>query len=174
LFGQLRDTQRLQDMQTKAAAGGPDVGSQMKSWLPSEEGMQYAPQGTPQYDAFKALGATAKPDSASMPWYAKHTVLAPLAFSIANEAANALGGEQSHGARIAEDLAAFPILMGGMKGYSAIGSAFNRAAQQRALAAAQIAASTRQYQAPFQRQLASPMSDAVRKIIYGQGAAGRF
>ena len=71
---------------------------------------------------------------------------------------------------MAEDLSAFPLLMGGMKGYSAIGSA-NQAAQQRALRL-RTTASTGQYQAPFHTPDRRLLSDAIRQFIYGQGAAG--
>jgi hypothetical protein len=184
-YGQLQDAQRLQDWQAKAAAGGSDVGSQAKSYLPSPEGMKLTPgpgpappvgptwPGSPMYQATQDLAATAQPE-ATAPWYLKHTVIGPAAFSIANEAINALGpggeGHQSPMARMGEDLAAFPLLMGGMKGYSAVATRLNQAAQQRALAAAQIAASTGQYQASFSPQIAAPFSDAVRKMIFGKAA----
>jgi hypothetical protein len=156
-----------------ADAGGSDTGTQAKNWLPSDEGLRVAPKGSPLFKATKNLADTAKPDSTSMPWYLKHTVLAPLAFAGGTAAANEMfGGHQSPETRVAEDLIAFPLLMGGMKGYSAIGSRLNQAAQQRALDALRTTASTGNYQAPVLPT--APLRDWVRQFIYGQGAAGRF
>jgi hypothetical protein len=180
--GQEMDAKRLQDWQLKAAAGGPDIGSQAKSYLSSPTGMKLTPgpnaappvgpayPGSPMFQATQDLAATAKPD-AQPPWYLKHTVIAPIAFGAANEAVNAYTGvHQSPLTRIGEDVAAFPLLMGGFKGYSSAATALNRAAQQRALQTAQVAASTGAYRAPFNPQIAGPLSDAARKMIFGEAA----
>ena len=75
-FGLSQDTERLfgtnperPSWQMIADAGGSDVGTQTKNWLPCEEGMKFAPQGSPLFKTTQNLAATAKPDSASMPWY---------------------------------------------------------------------------------------------------------
>jgi hypothetical protein len=176
--GRLMDAQRLQDWQLKAAAGGNDIGSQAASYLPSPTGMRLTPgptpgsgaAGSPFYQATQDLAATARPES-QPPWYLKHTVIAPIAFGAGNEAVNAYtGAHQSPMTRVAEDLAAFPLLMGGFKAYSTAATKLNQAAQQRAFAAAQVAASTGAYRAPFSPQIAGPLSDAARKLIFGQAA----
>ena len=179
-FGMAQDTERVfgtnpqrPSWQMIADAGGSDVGTQAKNWLPSQEGLKIAPQGSPLFQATKNLAATAKPDTASPSWYAKHSLIFPLAFGGATIAANQVFGEQqSPVARAAEDAMAFPLMLGGMKGYSALAGARNRAAQQAALDALRTTASTGKYQPPVYPP--SPLLDAVRQAIYGRGAAGGY
>ena len=187
LFGQLQDTKRIEGPEgwmAKAAAGGPDVGSQATAWLPSDEGLKFAPgppqgsppgtQGSPLYEATKALGATSA-KSEVIPWYVKHFMIAPALGTLANEGfAAATGQEQSPWEHLAADVGVGAGLMGGSALYGRASAALNRAAQQRALGPLRVAASTGQYQAPFQTQIANPLLDAIRKTIYGQGAAGRY
>jgi hypothetical protein len=172
LSGQLKDTQRLQGWQTKAAAGGSDVGSQAQSWLSSDEGMRYAPSGTPQFDALKNLAAT-RTQGEYVPWWVKHFVIAPMAGTAISEGVGAATGqERSPWAHIGEDLGVGGALALGGMGYGQLSGALNKAAQKRAIEAANVALSTGQSQAPVLP--GAPLRDMVRRLIYGQGGAARI
>jgi len=58
------------------------------------------------------------------------------------------------------------------KGVPAVQGAFQRATQQRAIDAARVALATGQQQSPL--GAVAPFRNAVRNLIFGQGAAGSY
>lgn len=171
-YGRLQDTQRLADMQDKAATAGTDVGSQASSFLASAKGQKLAaqPGWENQLGAFQRLAdTTAKPDT--IPWYVKHFIIAPALGTGANELyAGFTGQERSPWEHLAADAA----VGGGLMGASALGGGLtarlNQAAQNRAIAAARVALSTGQKPA----LPAAPWRDALRALIYSRGASGAY
>lgn len=134
--------------------------------------MRYALSGTPQFDALKNLADT-RTKGEYVPWWVKHFVIAPLAGTMTGEGFGAATGqERSPWAHIGEDLGVGGALALGGLGYGKFSGALNKAAQQRAIDAANVALSTRQSQAPVLP--AAPLRDTVRRLIYGQGAGGAY
>ena len=182
LHGRAQDMARLENWQQRAAVtGGPDVAGQAKSFLTSPEGQKFAPppapgappSSAPAYSALNTLAGTAAKPS-SIPWAAKHFVIAPIVGGLAKEGLDAATGEQHQSplARIGEDLAVGGALGVGTAGYSGISGQLARAAQNRAIAAARSTLSTGNYAAPLQPQ--TPVRDALRMLLMGQGAAGNY
>jgi hypothetical protein len=176
LYGKAQDVQRLNDWiaKSKVAGGGAgtDVGSQASSYLRSGAGQQFAAPGTPQYDALNTLAGTAAKES-SVPWWVKHFVIAPTAGAAINEGVQAGTGEhESPLEHVGADLGIGAILAGSMAGYGKFSGAQARAAQQRAIDAARSTLSTGNFQAPIAPD--QPFRDAVRRLIFGQAAAGRL
>lgn len=180
-FGQAEDLKRLQGWQNKSAvAGGPDVGGQASAWLRSPEGQTFAKPGTPQYDALNALAKTnAGPDLSAGPnaWDIRHAIH-PLASGLITGAAAGAGGQVAEGhfdpATLAAETIGGGILGYGLhKGVPAFTQKFIQGpAQQRAIDAARSTLSTGQLQAPVLPDAA--FRDAVRSLIFGQGARGSY
>ena len=139
-----------------------------------------AAPGTPQYDALNTLAATnAGPDlsAAPSPFDIRHAIH-PLATAAASGLIGGVGGQVAEGhfdpAHLAEE-----TLIGAGLGYGLHAGipAFNKTyiqgpAQQRAIDAARSTLSTGRFQAPVLPD--APFRDAVRNLIFGQGASGRF
>ena len=174
LHGRAQDMANLENMQAKAAVtGGPDVGNQARSYLTSPQGQRFAAPGTPQYDALNTLAGTAS-DPSSIPWVVKHFVIAPAIGGLAKEGIDAATGEQHQSplARIGEDLAVGAGLGAGTATYSGITGQLARAAQNRAIAAARSTLSTGNYAVPSPP--VTPVRNALRMLLMGQGAAGNY
>jgi hypothetical protein len=176
LYGKAQDVGRLNDWIDKAAVPqGPDVGSQASSYLRTGAGQKFAAPGTPAYDALSTLAATSGGVANSA---------APSAFDVRHLAhplvGAAVGGALGIGSQHDLDPAhiAENVILGGTLGYGAhkgiplIQSALQRAAQGRAIDAARVALGTGAQQSPVLG--AAPFRDAVRSLIFGQGAAGRY
>lgn len=174
LHGRAQEIARLDRMVSKSkVTGGPDVGTQASSYLTSPQGQQYAPPGSPNYQAYDTLaGTAAKPEY--IPWYLKHLVIAPAIATAAGEGYRAFSGDQhaSPLEHLATDATLALGLMGTMKGYSAATGAMNRATQQRALDAARSTFSTGAFQAPLDSGAA--FRNAIRALVYRQGDVGGF
>ena len=176
LHGKAQDVERLNNwVASSQVQGGPDVGAQAKSYLVSDKGKTFAPPGTPGYDALNTLAGTAQGplgggQGLSL-WDLKHHLLWPGIGLVGAQTAGAFGtaeGHQPWWANIPEDVA-------GLGAGFLLKNRLNAAAmarQGRAIDAAQSALSTGQAQAPLQAM--TPLRDALRKIIYGQGAAGNY
>jgi hypothetical protein len=176
-YGRMKDTAQLQSWIDKAGTGGPDVGAQAQNFLNSQKGQKLAAQTgwANQLDALKTLGQTARPTQVGA---------APSAFDVRHFAAPVVEGAVAGGlGSVAEgrfDPAHFAeeALIGGLTGYGLhqgvprIQGALQRAAQNRAVAAARVALSTGAPQAPVLP--AAPWRDAVRRLIYSRGAAGSY
>jgi hypothetical protein len=176
LYGQAQDVSRLNEWidKSKVAGGGAgtDVGSQASAYLRSDEGRRLAPPGSPQYDALNTLAGTAAKPS-TVPWWVKHFVIAPAAGTAINEGVQAGTGEhESPLEHLGADLGIGAVLAGSMAGYGAFSGMRARAAQQRAIDAARSTLSTGNFQAPIPPD--QPFRDAVRRLIFSQGAAGRL
>ena len=177
LYGRSQDVGRLNDWiaksQVAGGGAGADVGSQASSYLRSGAGQTFAPPGSPQYQSVNTLAGTAAKES-SVPWWVKHFVIAPAAGTAINEGIQAgTGGHETPLEHVGADLGMGLALAGTMSGYGAYSGMRARAAQQRAIDAARSTLSTGNYQAP----VAAPTSafgDAIRRIIFSQGAAGRL
>lgn len=181
LYAKAQDVGRLNDWIGKSAVpGGPDVGGQASAWLRSPEGQNFAAPGTPQYDALSALAKTnAGPDLSAGPnaWDVRHAVH-PLVSALTAGAITGAGGQIAEGhfdpaALAAETLSG--VATGYMlhKGLPAFQQKFIQGpAQARAIDAARSTLSTGQLQAPVLPD--APFRDAVRKLIFGQGAAGSY
>lgn len=175
-YGRANDIKRLNDWidksQIAGGGAGTDVGSQASSYLRSPPGQRYAPPRSPQYDALNTLASTAAKES-SIPWWVKHFVIAPAAGTIINEGVQAGTGEhESPLEHLGADLGIGAVLAGSMAGYGKISGMRARAAQQHAIDAARSTLSTGNFQAPIAPD--QPFRDAVRRLIFSQGAAGRI
>ena len=171
------DMERLAEMQLKAGRTGPDVGSQMKSYLATPDSANFSPQGTPTGDAFDALAATAKPTQANM---------TPSGFDIRHIVHPLVGAGIAGGLGVASERELNPqhlaaeMLIGAATGYGphviapAIRARLDAGAQQRAFNAASATAATGQRFYP-QEYLADPkFRNALRSLWFGQGAGGQF
>jgi hypothetical protein len=176
LYGKAQDVGRLNDWIAKSqVTGGPDVGTQASSYLRTGAGQTFAPPGSPGYEALNTLaGTAAAPDVSAAPsaWDLRHFAH-PL---VGAAVGGALGVGTEHDldpAHIAE-----AALLGGTLGYGlhkgvpAIQGAFQGAAQQRAINAARVALGTGMQQSPL--AAVAPFRNAVRNLIFGQGAAGSY
>ena len=174
LFGKAQDVGRLDDWIAKAKVPqGPDVGSQASSYLRTGAGQQFAPPGSTGYDALSTLAKTsAGPDLSAAPSAFDFRHLAHPLVGAAVGGALGVGSEHElDPAHIGEAMILGGTLgYGAHKGIPAIQGALQRAAQQRAIDAARVALSTGVQQSPL--GAAAPFRDAVRKLIFGQGAAG--
>jgi|SRR5580704_417626 hypothetical protein len=188
-FGRAEDLKRLQDWQDKSAvAGGPDVGGQASAWLRTPEGQQYAPppasgaapSTAPQYSALNNLAQTnAGPDLSAAPnaWDVRHAVH-PLVSALTAGAVTGAGGQIAEGHFDPATLAA--EMLSGMatgymlhKGVPTLTKTFIQGpAQARAIDAARSTLSTGQFQAPVLPD--ANFRDAVRSLIFGQGARGAY
>jgi hypothetical protein len=176
IHGRAEDVDRLDTMIDKSnVAGGPDVGAQMGGYLTSKQGQQFTKPGTPQYDAANTLAATAQAPLTSgqglTMWDLKHHLMWPAIGLGGASAASLVGTEEGHQpawAQIPEDIAGLGAGFALKRGLGAAGAL----AQQRALAAARTALSTGQAQAPVLPD--APFRDAVRSLIFGQGARGKL
>ena len=181
LHGKAQDVERLNDWIAKSAvAGGPDVGGQASAYLRTKPGQTFAAPGTPQYDALNNLAKTnAGPDLTGAPsaWDVRHS-LHPLVSGAAAGLLTGAGGQVAEGhfdpLHLAGEAAA-----GALLGYGVHKSVpwaskrfFQAPAQQRAIDAAGSTLSTGQFQAPVLPDAA--LRDAMRTLIFGRGAAGRF
>ena len=173
LHGQANDVDRLNDWIAKSqVAGGPDVGSQAGSYLRTQQGQRFAPPGTPGYDALNTLAGTGQGPLTGQGltlWDLKHHLLWPAVGLAGAQTAGAFGtaeGHQPWWANIPEDIAG---LGAGFLLKNRLNAA-SVARQGRAIDAARSALSTGQQQSPVLPT--TPLRDAVRQIIYGQGAAG--
>jgi hypothetical protein len=168
--GRANDIERLNDMVTKSqVTGGPDVGSQARQYLLSKPGQVYAQPGSTPYGAFDAIAGTSE-KGGYIPWWMKHYVIAPAIGAAGGGALGAVTGDpHSPWTHALEDAAIGAGI--GMAGgtYGGASGAVNKAAQQRAIAAARSAISTGQAQAPVMPL--TPLREAVRQAIYGRGAA---
>jgi len=176
IHGRAKDVDTLNDMIAKSqVATGPDLGAQMGSYLTSKKGQGFIKPGTPQYDAADTLAATAQKPLTSgqglTMWDLKHHLLWPgIGFAGAG-ALSLAGTEEGHQpawAQIPEDIAGLGagfLLKNRLNAAGAL-------AQQRALAAARTAFSTGRSQAPVLPD--APFRDAVRRLIFSQGAAGQL
>ena len=177
--GRANDIQRLNEwIDRSQVKGGPDVGDQARSYLLSKG--TYAKAGTPGYEAINTLAGTgAGQDVSAAPsaWDLRHGVH-PLVAPLLGGALVGAGGQAAQGhfdpTTLAAESAAGMVLGYGLhKGVPAFQSKFIQGpGQQRAIEAARAALSTGQAQAPVLPDAA--FRDAVRKLIYGQGAAGAF
>jgi hypothetical protein len=180
LHAKANDLERLDTMIDKSrTAGGPDVSNQMGSWLRSDEGMRYAPPGSPQYQSANTLAATsAGPSISPAPsaYDARH-FLHPLVSSLAGSAAAGAGGQIAEGHFDPAHLAA-ETMVGGALGYGlhravpSIQARISQPAQQRAIDAYRSTISNGRLQNPVLPDAA--YRDAIRSLIFGQGAGGRF
>ena len=180
-FGRAEDVNRLQDWMDKSAvAGGPDVGGQASAYLRTPTGQKYAPPGSPQYDALNNLAKTnAGPDLSAGPsaFDVRHAIH-PLVSAIGGGLVSGVGGQVAEGhfdpARLAEETAIGAGLGYGLHaGIPRFTKTYIQGpAQQRAIDAARSTLSTGQFQAPVLPD--ATFRDAVRSLIFGQGAAGRY
>ena len=181
LHGKANDIDRLNDWIAKSqTAGGPDVGGQAGAYLRTDQGMRYAPQGSPQYSSLNTLAKTnAGPDLSAAPslWDIRHAVH-PLVSGAAGGLVTGHGGQLAEGhfdpMHLAGETAAGAVLGYGLhKGVPWASQRFIQGpAQQRAIDAARSTLSTGQLQAPVLPDAA--FRDAIRSLIFGQGAGGRF
>ena len=180
LAGQAKDVGRVQTFLDKAkVAGGPDVSSQAKQYLLSDEGQRFAPAGSPQFKAYNDLAkAPGGPDVGVAPsiWDIRHVarpVIDPLIGAAFGAGAGAFGGHEDM-ASIGEGALAGAALGYGLhKGVPAFQAKFfQQPAQQRALASALSTLSSGNYQAPIMPT--TPLRDALRTVIFGQGARGVY
>lgn len=174
LHGQAQDMRRLETMQAKAAVtGGPDVSNQARSFLTSDQGRAFAPQGSPQYQAWNNLAGTASPDIAAAPsaWDIRHFAH-PL---VGAGMGAAFGAEQGHSpSTIAEEAATGAALGWGLhRGYPALTAKFVQGpAQQRAVDALGSTLSTGNYVAPLGAN--APVRAALRTLLLNQGNRGAY
>ena len=191
LTGQGRDMQRADVWKAVGATpAGKDIGAQAGSWLSDQAARAaankpgvWAPPGSPYYDAAATLAKTTG-QSTPLSWYAKHFLLAPLAFTAAGEGMNALSGgagmgQQPWWARMGEEAGAGLALGGGMAGYRALTGASNVAEQQAAEAALRstIASRTMQNRAGALSQFnpiapEAPFRAAIRNVIFDRAGGG--
>ena len=173
IFGRYKDVSTLDTMVDKSqVTGGPDVGNQSRSYLTSKQGQSYAPPGSPAYGAFNNLAGTAAQDS-TIPWWVKHFVIAPAVGTMANEGISAATGQhETPMEHIGADVGVGTALALSSMGYSGLTGMRARAAQQRALDAARSTLSSGNYQGPIAPD--QPFRDAVRRLIFSQGAAGQI
>ena len=168
-IGQREDLNRLEEFQQKAdVAGGPDVSSQVGSWLRSAEGQRIAPPGSPQYEAANTLAGTPARPTNYFPSWVRHYVLPGVAGTTIGEGISYLtGDENTPMGRVAEDLAMAALVRGGQGALSSYTGATRGAAQQRAIDALRATIGTGQLQKP----LGSPalVRDLFRSL-YGQVA----
>jgi hypothetical protein len=176
IHGRAKDVDNLETMVAKSESGNkPDLGAQMGAYMNSKSGMNFIKPGTPQYDAANVLSQSAQAPLTSgqglTMWDLKHHLMWPAIGLGGAGALSLTGTEEGHQpawAQIPEDIAGLGagfllknrLAAAGMKG------------QQQALAAARTAFSTGQAQAPVLP--AAPFRDAVRQLIFGQGAAGQL
>ena len=175
-YGKAQDVGRLNDWIAKSKVPqGPDVGSQASSYLRTGQGQQFAPPGSPAYDALSTLAKTsAGPDLSAAPSAFDFRHLAHPLVGAAVGGALGVGTEHDFDpAHIAEAMILGGTLgYGAHKGIPAIQGAFQRATQGRAIDAARVALGTGAQQSPVLN--AAPFRDAVRSLIFGQGAAGQL
>jgi hypothetical protein len=190
-YGMGQDVRRLDDwVAASKIAGGPDVGTSAKNYLLSTQGKQLAPQGTPIFDAINTLAATAKPAQApGVPntFELRHAIH-PIISGLGGAAAGAVTGGATSGwdpARMLEEAAVGGLgIYGVHAGGTAIRALVQQAAQQRALDAARATLSTVGRMpgggyAPTAQAIApvlptASVRDALRTLIFGQGARGAF
>jgi hypothetical protein len=175
LYGKAQDVGRLDDWIAKSAVPqGPDVGSQASQYLRTGAGQTFAAPGSPGYDALSTLAKTsAAPDIAAAPsaWDLRH-MAHPLVGAGLGAALGVGSEHELDPAHIAEAaLGGAALGYGFHKGVPAVQGAFNAARQQRAIDAARVALGTGMQQSPL--GMAAPFRDAVRKLIFGQAAAGQ-
>ena len=176
IHGRAEDVDNLDTMVRKSQSGNkPDVGAQMGAYMNSNSGMGFIKPGTPQFDAANALSDTAQAPLTSgqglTMWDLKHHLIWPAIGLGGAASASLLGTEEGHQpawAQIPEDVAGLAAGFALKRGLNAAGAL----AQQRALAAARTAFSTGQAQAPVLPD--APFRDAVRRLIFSQGAAGQL
>jgi hypothetical protein len=181
IFGRFKNMETLDKMVGKSQVNkGPDLGSQVSSYLTSPKGQMFAKpplpgapaSSAPVYSAFNNLAATAAKES-SVPWWVKHFVIAPAAGLVINEGIQAATGEQESPLQhVGADLGIGGTLALGSMGYGKISGMRASEAQKRALNAARSTFSTGNYQAPVDPD--QPFRDAVRQLFFSQGAAGRL
>jgi hypothetical protein len=176
LYSKAQDVGRLDDWIAKSKVPqGPDVGSQASSYLRTGAGQTFAPPGSPGYDALSTLAKTsAAPDVAAAPsaWDLRH-MAHPLVGAALGGALNVGTEHDFDPAHIAEAALGGAALGYGLhKGVPAVQGAFQRATQQRAIDAARVALATGQQQSPL--GAVAPFRNAVRNLIFGQGAAGSY
>jgi hypothetical protein len=173
LYGQSQDMGRLDNWQQKAAvAGGPDVATQARGYLTSERGQDFAPPGSPTYQALNTLAGQGSKGS-YLPYWAKHYVMAPIAGLAAGEAAQAVTGEPSSvEGRVGEDMAMALAFGGGGALYKGGTGASASAAQQRAIDAARATIGTGALQQPLGK--AAPLRDLLQQLYVRQAAGGKL
>jgi hypothetical protein len=176
IHGRAEDVDTLNTMIQKSQSGNkPDLGAQMGAYMNSKSGMGFIKPGTPQYDAANALSDTMQAPLTSgqglTMWDLKHHLMWPGIGLAGAGALSLTGTEEGHQpawAQIPEDIA-------GLGAGFLLKNRLNAAgmkAQQQALAAARTAFSTGNAQAPVLPD--APFRDAVRRLIFGQGAAGQL
>jgi hypothetical protein len=197
LTGQANDMQRADVWKAVGETpAGKDIGTQAGSWLSDQaarwaakEPGVWAKPGEPYYNATTALAKTTG-QATPLSWYAKHFLLAPMAFTAAGEGLNAVTGGTGMGnqpwwARLGEEATAGLALSSGAQGYRALTGAANAAKQQAAEAALRQTIASRTMQNPLGAYAplapiapATPkrdaFSDAIRTLIYSQGARGAY
>jgi hypothetical protein len=177
IHGRAEDVDTLNTMVAKSQAGNkPDLGAQMGAYMTSNQGMNFIKPGTPQYDAANALSATAQapltdPAAGITMWDLKKHLLWPAVGLGGAQIAGAYGtgeGHQPWWASIPEDIAGVGAGFLLKNRLAAAGAK----AQQQALDAARTAFSTGQAQAPVLP--GAPLRDTMRRLIFGQTAAGQL
>ena len=179
LAGRAKDVGRVETFLDKASvAGGPDVSSQSKAYLLSDQGQRFAPAGSAQFKAYNDLAkAPGGPDVGAAPsiWDIRH-VARPVVDPLVGAAFGAGAGMYGH-----EDAASIGegALAGAALGYGlhkgvpwAQSKFFQQPAQQRALASALSTLSSGTYQAPVMPT--TPLRDALRTVLFGNGARGAY
>jgi hypothetical protein len=179
-FGRLTDTKRLSDMAYEAGLpGGKDVGTQMGQFLRTDEGQRLMKSGAispSTADALKTLAETARPSQTSAApsaWDLRH-MLHPILGAAVTGAAGA-GGEYAATGQFDPWHLAGEVGTGALLGYGlhrgipAIQGRYQQANQDRALAAARVAASTGLAQAPVLP--AATIRDALRRLIFSYRAS---
>ena len=176
LHGMAQDSSRIDEWQRKAAVpGAVNIGSQARSYLTSDEGSRFAPQGTPQYDAFSELAKTSSGPSSQSPnqlmiRHALYPVIGTLAGAAVGGAA---GGATSNWdmTKMAEEALSGGLVAGmAGAGFPAIGRRFAQEHQAAALDAARATAATGKFYPPAYPPAA--FRDAMRQLYFGNQAAG--
>lgn len=177
IHGRAEDIDRLNAMVDKSNVGGvgagDDIGAQMGAWLKSNKGQQLNPPGTPQFEAANTLAGTVQKPLTSgqglTMWDLKHHLMWPAIGLGGASVASLAGteeGRQPAWAQIPEDIIG---LGAGFLLKNRLAAAGMKA-QQQALDAYRTTASTGRFQAPVLPD--APFREAVRQLIFGQGAAG--
>jgi hypothetical protein len=177
--GRAEGVARLNDMIDKSkVAGGPDVSTQVSSWLRSPEGQRFAPPPAPgarpnDYTAYNTVAGTSAgpPVSGAPSAYDLRHLLYPIVPAIG---AGMFGVAEGHDpSAIGGEMATAALLGYGVhKGVPWVQRQIQGPTQQRAIDALRSTLSTGNYQKPVLPD--ANWRDALRSIIFSQAAAGRY
>jgi hypothetical protein len=182
-YAQGKDIGRVDKWEAAAAVPrGPDVGTSAKAYLLSPKGQVLAPPGSVPYQTYSQLAATARPTQApGVPnTFELRHMIHPIVSGLGGAAFGGLTGGATSGwdpARIAEEAAVGGL---GIFGVHYTGSKLramaDAAAQARQLAASRATLSqVGGPQTNFGPVLPNtPLREALRTLIFGQGARGAF